>query len=221
MSGFLANVEKNKKKMAKIHQNNVRSLILERNDGPTSAADGHHHFRLWTAFSGAAFRRKIFDAVSCGGSSRYGREILDDEGISLPTPKAKTEMESRGVDSEKGNGRKPEKQKEAKGCVSKSEKLLDLLNLAEGEAAGEIKKKEEALEELKIVVKDLQSESEEQRREAASKVRSLAKENSETRVTLAMLGAIPPLAGMLDFQLVDSQISALYALLNLGIGNDL
>ncbi|KAL9442892.1 hypothetical protein AB3S75_016287 [Citrus x aurantiifolia] len=207
--------------MAKIHQNNVRSLILERNDGPTSAADGHHHFRLWTAFSGAAFRRKIFDAVSCGGSSRYGREILDDEGISLPTPKAKTEMESRGVDSEKGNGRKPEKQKEAKGCVSKSEKLLDLLNLAEGEAASEIKKKEEALEELKIVVKDLQSENEEQRREAASKVRSLAKENSETRVTLAMLGAIPPLAGMLDFQLVDSQISALYALLNLGIGNDL
>lgn len=221
MSGFLGNVEKTKKTMAKIHRNNVRSLILERDDGPTSTADRHHHFRLWTAFSGAAFRRKIFDAVSCGGSSRYGREILDDEKNSLPTPKAKTEMESRGVDSEKGSGQKQEKRKEAKGCVSKSEKLLDLLNLAEGEAESEVKKKEEALEELKIVVKDLQSESQEQRREAASKVRNLAKENSETRVTLAMLGAIPPLAGMLDFQLVDSQISALYALLNLGIGNDL
>ncbi|KAJ4707795.1 U-box domain-containing protein [Melia azedarach] len=212
--------------MAKIHQNNVRSLILDRADGPTSTAStaGHHHFRLWTAFSGAAFRRKIFDAVSCGGSSRYRREFPeDDEDVaSIATTKTKTEKtDSTKADSGKMKELKTEKQKQEKGCNSKSEKLLDLLNLAEGEAESEIKKKEEALTELKNVVKDLQAENEEGRREAARKVRFLAKENPETRVTLAMLGSIPPLAGMLDFEDVDSQISALYALLNLGIGNDL
>ncbi|KAG1347895.1 putative U-box domain-containing protein 13 [Cocos nucifera] len=36
-----------------------------------------------------------------------------------------------------------------------------------------------------------------------------------------MLGAIPPLVGMLDSPDIDFQISALYALLILGIGNDL
>ena len=102
----------------------------------------------------------------------------------------------------------------------KSEKLADLLNLAEAETDAETKKKVEALEEFKRVVKELQVEEEENKRKAASRVRLLTKEDSEARVTLAMLGTIPPLVAMLDFEDSDSQIAALYALLNLGIGND-
>ena len=55
------------------------------------------------------------------------------------------------------------------------------------------------------------------------KERILAKEDLEVRGTLAMLGAIPPLVAMLDeteLNDVDSLIASLYALLNLGIGND-
>lgn len=40
------------------------------------------------------------------------------------------------------------------------------------------------------------------------------------RGTLALLGAIPPLVAMLDLEDEQSQIAALYALLNLGIGNN-
>jgi hypothetical protein len=48
----------------------------------------------------------------------------------------------------------------------------------------------------------------------------LCKEDGKARVTLSMLGAIPPLVGMLDLEDFECQIDALYALLNLGIGND-
>nr|DAD36371.1 TPA_asm: hypothetical protein HUJ06_007012 [Nelumbo nucifera] len=51
-------------------------------------------------------------------------------------------------------------------------------------------------------------------------VRRLEKEDTEARATLAMLGAIPPLVGMLDSSDLDFQIASLYALLNLGTGND-
>ena len=71
------------------------------------------------------------------------------------------------------------------------------------------------------MVKELQQgEDSAKRRTAATTVRSLAKEQSEARGMLAMLGAIPPLVGMLDSEDVHSQIASLYALLNLGIGND-
>ena len=87
----------------------------------------------------------------------------------------------------------------------KSEKLADLLNLAEAETDAETKKKVEALEEFKRVVKELKlEEEEEKKRKAASRVRLLTKEDSEARVTLAMLGAIPPLVAMLDFEDTDS-----------------
>lgn len=102
----------------------------------------------------------------------------------------------------------------------KSEKLSDLLNIADSEIEGDTRKKEEALHELKRSVKELQVEDLTRRRMAAAKVRMLAKEDVEVRGTLAMLGAIPPLVGMLDLDDVHSQISSLYALLNLGIGND-
>ena len=53
-------------------------------------------------------------------------------------------------------------------------------------------------------------------------MRLLAKEDPEARVTLAMLGAIPPLVSMIDDEsrTADAQIASLYAMLNLGIGND-
>lgn len=58
--------------------------------------------------------------------------------------------------------------------------------------------------------------------EAAMRVRFLAKEDLEVRETLAMLGVIPPLVAMLDHSQNDvaSLVASLYALLNLGIGND-
>lgn len=83
------------------------------------------------------------------------------------------------------------------------------------------KKKVEALDELKRVAKELQVEDDSaKRKEAASRVRLLAKEDVEARATLAMLGVIPPLVALLDSDDVVAQIASLYALLNLGIGND-
>ncbi|KAK9947193.1 hypothetical protein M0R45_012627 [Rubus argutus] len=188
--------------MAKCHRNDVGSVALERATTTTSA-----HSRLWSSFSGASFRRKIFDAVSCGGSSRYHhREESDADAPSSPPAK---------------DAKEPEKAKKPK-----SEKLSDLLSLAaewsEAESDAVTKKKVEALEELKRVARDLQVENDAvtKRRDAASNVRLLAKEDSDARATLAMLGVIPPLVGMLDSEDVDAQIASLYALLNLGIGND-
>lgn len=105
----------------------------------------------------------------------------------------------------------------------RSEKLVDLLNLAESvepENEAETRRKEEELRELKRTVKDLQAEDLWKRKSAASKVRLMAKEDLVIRGTLALLGAIPPLVAMLDLEDEQSQIAALYALLNLGIGNN-
>lgn len=188
--------------MANYHRNNVESLVLGHR--PKSGGDGGH-FRLWNSLSAASFRRLIFDAVSCGASSRYAeRSTADGE----------------------------EQQRKTKASV-RSEKLSDLLNIAEVEADAETKKKEERLEELKQLVKELQREGEEEEEEreglvkvkrregAAARVRLLAKEDLEVRGTLAMLGAIPPLVAMLDSRHdVAALVASLYALLNLGIGND-
>ncbi|KAM1176821.1 hypothetical protein ACFX1T_016317 [Malus domestica] len=205
--------------MAKCHRNDVGSVVLDR---PTTTSSGHS--RLWTSLSGASFRRKIFDAISCGGSSRYRHRDDDNDAapISPPAPPATeaTTIRSATTHSEQkvNEAEKAEKPK------VKSEKLSDLLNLAEfSEAENEsaTKKKVEELEELKRVAKDLQAEDDTaKRKEAASKVRLHAKEESEARATLAMLGVIPPLVALLDSDDVVSQIASLYALLNLGIGND-
>lgn len=143
------------------------------------------------SFSRSTFRRLILDAISCGGSSRHQRELQQDED--------KTTI---GGDD----------------LATKSEKLCDLLNLTKMET-----KKEETLEILKRVAKDLQAEETEREKKvmAASEVRLLAKDDAEARVTLAMLGAIPPLVSMIDdSQNEDALIASLYALLNLAIGND-
>lgn len=86
------------------------------------------------------------------------------------------------------------------------------------------RRKAEALKEMKGVVRTL-SEGRDvvEIVNAASEVRRLAKDDSFARETLAMLGAIPPLIGMLgnDVDGDDWKVAALYALLNLAIRNDM
>ncbi|XP_077238075.1 U-box domain-containing protein 45-like [Tasmannia lanceolata] len=183
--------------MAKYHRNDVGSLVLNRAGGG--------NFRLWPVFSGSAFRRKIIDAMRCG-FSQYRREM--DSGFRSPEEKKE---KLQGSDLKKKNGR--------------SERLSELLNLEGWEEGSkdeeaEMKRKVEVFEELSGVVKLLQLKEVAQR-DAAMDVRRLGKEDSEARVMLAMLGAIPPLVGMLDSLELDFQIASLYALLNLAIGNDI
>ncbi|XP_010417275.1 PREDICTED: U-box domain-containing protein 4-like [Camelina sativa] len=180
--------------MAKCHRNNVNPLILHRIPSASSSSSSSVN-----TFSGSSFRRIIFDALSCGCSSRYQRELREEEDGSKST--------TIGED-----------------LAKKTEKLCDLLNLEVIESGVETKKKEETLEVLKRVVKDLQAAEAEAEKKvaAASEVRLLAKDDSEVRVTLAMLGVIPPLVSMIDDDslIEDAQVASLYSLLNLGIGND-
>ncbi|GAU17722.1 hypothetical protein TSUD_07840 [Trifolium subterraneum] len=206
--------------MSNYHRNNVGNLVLghHHHHNSTKTPTFSSHFRLWNSLSIASLRRIIFDAVSCGASSRYNHrrrsniDEYDTEDFSSAT---------RSDSSSSFDKRKHKQENQSYKPNAKSEKLSDLLNIAEMETEEEAKKKEEALEELKRLVKDLHNEDDSvKRREAATTVRMLAKENLEVRETLAMLGVIPPLVTMLDSQDVDSQIASLYALLNLGIGND-
>lgn len=200
--------------MAKYHRNNVGSLVLDHHD-PTRNATVGGHFRIWSALSASSIRRIIFDAVSCGGGSRHHRHHHNDF-TSTASGTTSASRNSKDKSQEPRNGASKSQPKPN----ARSEKLSDLLNIAESEIDAETKKKEEALEELKGTVKELQGEDLTKRQTAAARVRLLAKEDLEVRGALAMLGAIPPLVGMLDLEDVSSQISSLYALLNLGIGND-
>ncbi|MED6173902.1 hypothetical protein PIB30_064039 [Stylosanthes scabra] len=194
--------------MANYHRNNVGSLVLGHHHTKSSAATVNSNFRQWNSLSAASFRRIIFDALSCGGAA-YRRNNHTDSASS-----------SDGSESDFEDPNPNPKRN------VKSEKLSDLLSMADSEVEteAETKKKEEALDELKRLVEELRLQSEDsspvRRVAAASAVRRLAREDAEVRVTLAMLGAIPPLAAMLDSENIDSQVASLYALLNLGIGND-
>ncbi|KAF7830341.1 U-box domain-containing protein 4-like [Senna tora] len=201
--------------MAKYHRNNVGSLVLDHHDPTTNATVGGH-FRIWNAFSASSIRRFLFDAVSCGGGSRHHRHRDNDfsSNDSTTTSSSGSSKDKSQEQMQEGSKSQPNPN------AVRSEKLADLLNIAESEIDVQTKKKEKALEELKTIVKELQSEDLTKREMAAARVRLLAKEDSEVRGTFAMLGAIPPLVGMLDLEDVSSQISSLYALLNLGIGND-
>lgn len=194
--------------------NDIGSLLLNR--ASTAAAS-----RPWPSFSASALRRRLLDAVRCGGGSfspRRRRRRRKPPAENPPDP-PKSDPD-------------PPRPRTLATFVSKSEKLSDLLQLAEiherQESDVETRKKVEALEKLKRVVRDLQNaegegevDCEGKRRESARSVRSLAKEDSAARTTLAMLGAIPPLVGMLDSSDLESRIASLYAVLNLGIGNDM
>ncbi|CAA3030753.1 U-box domain-containing 45-like [Olea europaea subsp. europaea] len=154
------------------------------------SVDLDRNFTLWSAFSGASFRRKIIKAIRCGS----------------------------GIPQKQTN--KPVKKKQPG-----SNKLSELLKHPEfRENEEEVRKKEEALEELKRVAKKLQQESNSEINvlEGARDVRRLTKEDSEARTTLALLGVVPPLVAALDAEdpTSQTQIAALYALLNLAIAND-
>ncbi|XP_021769427.1 U-box domain-containing protein 14-like [Chenopodium quinoa] len=189
--------------MAKCHppQNDVGSLILNHSSSPH-----HHHCRLWNSFS----LRKLLATVSCGGAA-----------ISKPSKPKNSHHPNTQIN-------KPEPTPSTHGPGG-SGKLADLLNLSSSSCSSErrekveqnvedVKKKEERLEELRMAVRLLHSE---ERENGAKLVRSFAKEDAEARSTLAMLGAIPPLVAMLDYDHHQSLIQPLYALLNLGIANDL
>ncbi|KAL6002547.1 hypothetical protein ACLOJK_034480 [Asimina triloba] len=188
--------------MMRYHRNSVGSLALDR-----SGAAGS--FRLWPVLSTAAFRRKLIDTMRCGASC-HRREEEEVPSVAMSSEQQpQLEAEKRMDSSSKRN-------------AGGSERLSDLLSSEARESGldeAEMKRKMVVFEEMRGVVRRLQGA--EQRREAAMEVRRLAKEDAEARVTLAMLGAIPPLVGMLDSEDAEFQIAALYGLLNLGIGNDM
>lgn len=156
-----------------------------------------------TRLSAAILRRKLLQVLICGGGS-FSRHKTAPHVTTL----------------------KPE---------VRSERLGELITGEESESGSDEREAEEieeksaavAFEELQAVVWGLHPETSgnagaDCRREAATEIRRIAKDNAEARETLAMLGAIPPLIAMLDAELdLDSQAAALYAILNLGIGNDL
>ncbi|KAH0644875.1 hypothetical protein KY290_026136 [Solanum tuberosum] len=183
--------------MGKCHRrNDVASVVLD----PPVSTTGPDHFKLWSTFSRASFRRMILDAVRCGGRSHK------------PSSKSPPDQPPRPVGPI--DVRSECEHKKPAG----SDRLSELLRLSESsENEEDVRQKVQMLEELKRVVKRLQSSNV---LEGAKEVRRLTKEVSDARTTLALLGAIPPLMALLDSEDSISQIAALYALLNLAIGND-
>lgn len=176
---------------------------------PPNEAGSH---RPWPSFSAASFRRLLLDSMSCGASRRH-RTMSPEQQRPLPPRKL-------GVSAR----RLSELLKSAADDDSEDTNSYSSSSGSSGE--WEARRKMEAFEELCKVVKLLQFEEEkEKRKQAASEVRRLAKDDADARETLAMLGAIPTLVGMLDMHSLlvelDFQIHVLYALLNLGIGNDM
>ncbi|KAK1287558.1 hypothetical protein QJS10_CPB19g00682 [Acorus calamus] len=148
------------------------------------------HRHIWPVF-----RRKLFDAVSCGASRRWRDEIPEAKPTPPPPRPRSDNRLSELLRSEAGEEDRPA--------------------LSEEEA----RRKTEKLEGLQRVVRGLQED--ERAAEAAAEVRRLAKADADARRTLALLGAIPPLIGLLESGDPDLLVSSLYALLNLGIGNDM
>ncbi|KAJ3704731.1 hypothetical protein LUZ61_008436 [Rhynchospora tenuis] len=158
-----------------------------------------------TRLTAAMLRRKLLQALTCGGCSLS------------PSRQNKPQVAAL----------KP---------VSKSDRLGELIleepsesgsDEVDVELAETGKKSEQELEEFQRVVSMLHPDCNadaavDSRREAVVQIRRMAKEDADARETLAMLGAIPPLIGMLDAEFdLDSQVTALYAILNLAIGNDM
>jgi len=170
-------------------------------------------FRLWPIFSAAALRRKVLEVLTCGGGGADG-------GGSC-----------RGRTPYRSPQRMPRPRPRPR-----SDRLAELLRAEEpsecgggdDDGADAAARKVEALEELKGVVGALQAGGGVpcmSRVEAAAAVRRKAKDDAAAREMLAMLGAIPPLVAMLDDggdggEEEEVTAASLYALLNLGIGND-
>lgn len=167
--------------------------------------------RPWPSFSAASFRRLLLDSMRCGASRRHRAMPPDQQ---RPLPPRKLGASARRLSEL------------LKSDADDSDDANSSSSSSGGPDEWETRRKMEAFEELCKVVKRLQFEEEkEKRKQAASEVRRLAKDDADARETLAMLGAIPTLVGMLDLHglLVELgfQIHVLYALLNLGIGNDM
>lgn len=173
--------------------------------------NGTGSHRPWPSFSAASFRRLLLDSMRCGASRRH-RAMSPEQQRPLPPRKLGgstrrlSELLKSAADDDSGDD-----------SSSSS---------SGGSDEWETRRKMEAFEELCKVVKRLQFEEEKEKRKvAASEVRRLAKDDADARETLAMLGAIPALVGMLDMHSLlvelDFQVHVLYALLNLGIGNDM
>ncbi|XP_071740794.1 U-box domain-containing protein 45-like [Rutidosis leptorrhynchoides] len=188
--------------MGKIQQNNLASVVLD-----------HHQS---TAGLWSSCRRKIINTMRCGGGGyrhhHHHRHTVQSQVVGKK-PECRSDVNEKNNENLKNNDNVKNK---------KSDKLSELLRMSElyEEEEEAVKKKVENLEELKAVVKRLQCGGNDDVLGGAKDVRKLAKEDSDVRTMLALLGAIPPLVGMLDSEDLDSQIAALYALLNLGIGND-
>ncbi|XP_009595768.1 U-box domain-containing protein 45-like [Nicotiana tabacum] len=195
--------------MGKCHRgNDVASVVLDR---PSSTPPGPDHFKLWSSFSRASFRRMILDAFRCGGGGRHKRASKSPSDQPPPGPGPVDPVNLRSECERNVKQKKP----------AGSDRLSELLRLSESsENEEDVRRKEQMLEELKGVVKRLQSSHVDAVLEGAKEVRRFTKEDSDARTTLALLGAIPPLIALLDSEDSVSQIAALYALLNLGIGND-
>ncbi|XP_078150420.1 U-box domain-containing protein 45-like [Carex rostrata] len=150
-----------------------------------------------TRFSTAILRQKLLEVLTCGGCSVSTKKRAKVAAFKPP--------------------------------VVKSDRLRELITEEQSESGSDEgdtveteMKSEQDIEEFEKVVSALHQIEENHRREAAVEIRRMAKEDAEARETLAMLGAISPLVGMLNAELeIDSQIAALYAILNLAIGNDL
>ncbi|EER96737.1 U-box domain-containing protein 13 [Sorghum bicolor] len=174
-------------------------------------ADAGGLFRIWPIFSAAALRRKVLEVLTCGGGGAGG----DGGGGSS----------CRGRSAYRSPQRMPRPR-------PRSDRLAELLRAeeqpsecsdeAEAAEAADVAaaRKVQAFEELKGVVGALQDGGCMSRVDAAKAVRKKAKDDAGAREMLAMLGAIPPLVAMLDEGGEDITTAALYALLNLGIGND-
>nr|XP_043608501.1 U-box domain-containing protein 13-like [Erigeron canadensis] len=138
-------------------------------------------------------RRKIIETMKCSGTISCHKKTVKSQVIT--DQNQPQEMIKTSVD--------------VKGAT---ENLLMLFRISS---------LEEENVKLKEVVKKLQSGENEHVLQGAKQVRELAKEDLENRKKLGLLGVIPPLVGMLDSKDCHSHIAALYALLNLGIGNDM
>nr|CAD1825671.1 unnamed protein product [Ananas comosus var. bracteatus] len=179
---------------------------------------GDAGFRLWPLFSAASLRRRLLEALMCGGVSRPRRRRGGGRGcaaaataFSSPKPRPRSDRLAELL--------------RAEASESGSDEAAEATATATATAAAEeeARRKVEALAALQRVVRRLHVDGDggDRRREAAEEVRRLTKDDAEARETLAMLGAIPPLIGMLDADDLELRIAALYALLNLGIGNDM
>ncbi|XP_071705183.1 U-box domain-containing protein 45-like [Rutidosis leptorrhynchoides] len=125
------------------------------------------------------------------------------------------------IEAMKCGGRLPKHKKAVRSPISAPKTSISECRSDTTKSISSSKVSNEENVKLKEVVNLLVSEKNDDVLLGAKKVRELAKEDSETRTNFGLLGAISPLVRMLDSKDLDFQISALYALLNLGIGNDM